>query len=128
MSEQTTTPTRRFTGIATIRVKAGGGYDEWFELVESVSTGDVMAARRKVAAYVREHPEVDDEERREMVGAETFATSIKAWSFLNPDGSPMPITRETVMALPSKVILPAFTIFQDGQKEQDFLDPSVTLK
>jgi hypothetical protein len=130
VNESATAPSsgaRRFTGVTTTRVQAGAGYDEWFELSESLSTGDMMAVRRKAAAYMRAHPEADEEERREVMGAETFAAMIRAWSFCDASGAPLPITRDTVMALPANVILPAFKLFQERQAEREsFLDPSTT--
>jgi hypothetical protein len=120
---------KRFTGIPVTRVQAGDGYDEWFDLAESTSTEDMMHARRRESAYKRANPDADQDELREVLGGELFARMIKDWSFCDASGQKMPITRETVMALPAKVIYPAFKLYQERQAESEsFLDPSANTK
>lgn len=88
---------RRFTGIPTERIAAGGGFEEWFEVATTVTTGDFIEARRQAVS----------EDNMEM-GMRLMARLVRTWSLQDAAGAPVPITYDAILALPWPLVEPVF--------------------
>jgi hypothetical protein len=96
---------RRFTGIPTERIAAGGGFEEWFEVATTVTTGDFIEARRSSTS----------EDSMEM-GMRLMARLVRAWSMQDAAGAPVPITYEAILALPWPLVEPVFTVISERMR------------
>lgn len=86
---------KRYTGTPITRIAAGGGYDEWIEIADSPSVGDIIEARK------------GGDDQIEM-GLRLLARMIRAWSLIDANGEPLAISYDSLTSLPFALIEPAF--------------------
>lgn len=74
------------------RIEAGGGFDEWFDVLMRPTTGMVMAA--------------SDVESNGERGIRLAVAFVQAWSLQDDAGAALPVTVETMRKLPVEMIQP----------------------
>lgn len=99
---------KRYTGIATTRIAAGGGYDEWIEVADSPSVGDFVAARKS------DDKDADVAE----IGLRMLARMIKSWSL------DLPVSYDSLTTLPFALIQPAFEHVNNSFLSAGLVSPS----
>jgi hypothetical protein len=82
---------------AVKRVTAGAGFDEdWFDLRDSLTQGDVIAASETTNNMER--------------GSKLAFALIHAWSITDDKGAAVPLSYETFMRLPLAMVEPIYSV------------------
>lgn len=85
---------------AIVRVPAGGGFDEWFDVYPRMTVGMRLARDEQATAADR--------------AAVVLAMAIRDWSIVDEHGAKVAITAEACKGLDEDMIAPVWGVLSEG--------------